>query len=144
MASHIIRIAAALLVGGGGKVLLVRKQGTTAFMQPGGKIEADEAAMEALIRELHEELGLTVSPSSPQYIGRFCAIAVNEPDAVVEAEVFKIAVVQGVHVAAEIAEARWVDPFEAFDLELAPLTRDHILPAYRAMLGELNKRDAHQ
>ncbi len=92
MSAHTIRIAAALIVGASEKVLLVRKQGTAAFMRPGGKIEPNETAAEALILELYEELGLTVSPSSPQYIGRYSAIAANEPDAVVEAEVFRVLV----------------------------------------------------
>ena len=35
----IIRIVAALIVNADGHVLLVRKRDTTAFMQPGGKIE---------------------------------------------------------------------------------------------------------
>lgn len=35
----IIRIAAALLIGTDGRTLLVRKRGTQAFMQPGGKID---------------------------------------------------------------------------------------------------------
>jgi len=37
---RIIRIAAAVLIGPDGRTLLVRKRGTEAFMQPGGKIEA--------------------------------------------------------------------------------------------------------
>lgn len=136
---RIIRIAAALIVGGRGKVLLVRKRDTTAFMQPGGKIEAGEEPASALIRELHEELGLIVSPSSPQYLGRYSAAAANEVEAMVDAEVFKIAVVQAVHAAAEIEEVRWIDPRAPIALELAPLTRDHILPLYRAMLDTSSK-----
>ncbi len=134
--TRIIRIAAALLVGANRRVLLVRKRGTTAFMQPGGKIEPGESPVAALIRELHEELGLVVSPGSPQHLGRFSAVAANESDAVVDAELFKLAVVQPVSAAAEIAEAVWFDPFGPLAIELAPLTRDLVLPAYLGMLGE--------
>ena len=42
-----IRIAAALLIGPDGRTLLVRKRGTEAFMQPGGKIEAHEQPVHA-------------------------------------------------------------------------------------------------
>jgi len=49
-----IRIAAALLVRADGRTLLVRKRGTRAFMQPGGKIEQGEAPAEALALELRE------------------------------------------------------------------------------------------
>ena len=51
-APSIIRIAAALLIGADGQTLLVRKRGTQAFMQPGGKIEAGEQPVHALAREL--------------------------------------------------------------------------------------------
>ncbi|MBB4242699.1 MULTISPECIES: NUDIX domain-containing protein [Rhizobium] len=47
-----IRIAAALVLRPDGKTLLVRKRGTIAFMQPGGKIEPRETAEAAVVREL--------------------------------------------------------------------------------------------
>src|SRR3954453_22864397 len=58
--SSTILIAAGLLVGKDDRVLLVRKRGTRAFMQPGGKFEPREAPLAALLRELHEELGLVI------------------------------------------------------------------------------------
>ncbi len=132
-ASRIIRIAAVLVIGSGGRLLLVRKRGATAFMQPGGKIEPGEAPRDALIRELHEELGLIVPASAPIPLGRFSAPAANEPDHTVEAEVFKLAIVYPVVPAAEIEQAIWVDAAQAAALELAPLTRDHLLPLYRSL-----------
>ncbi|KGE76866.1 NUDIX domain-containing protein, partial [Halomonas salina] len=53
----ILHIAAALIEDAEGRLLLVRKRGTEAFMQAGGKIEPDESPDEALARELEEELG---------------------------------------------------------------------------------------
>ena len=52
---NIIRIAAALLIDPQGRTLLVRKRGTEAFMQPGGKIEAHEQPVQALVRELQKQ-----------------------------------------------------------------------------------------
>lgn len=75
----IIRIAAALLIGADGRTLLVRKRGTQAFMQPGGKIEPGEPAAQALARELEEELGLIVDPAQAEFLGEFTAPAANEP-----------------------------------------------------------------
>jgi 8-oxo-dGTP pyrophosphatase MutT (NUDIX family) len=48
-----LRIAAALLIREDGHTLLVRKRGTTSFMQPGGKIDPGETAQRALVRELN-------------------------------------------------------------------------------------------
>jgi 8-oxo-dGTP diphosphatase len=130
-----ILIAAGLLVGPDGRVLLVRKRGTTAFMQPGGKIEAGEAPEAALVRELREELALDFSPEAPDYLGRFEAPAAHETDAIVIAEVFRLSVTPDLAPQAEIEEIRWIDPADPGPLEMAALTRDHILPAHRRQLA---------
>jgi len=129
-----IRIAAALLIGSDGQTLLVRKRGTQAFMQPGGKIDAGERPADALARELHEELNLRIEPGAAVYLGKFSAPAVNEPGFTVEAELFQVQIDEPVSPAAEIEEVRWIDPAGDGGLVLAPLTRDLILPFYRASL----------
>ena len=55
--SPVIWIAAAIIDDGLGKILLVRKSGTAAFMQPGGKIGENETPLAALRRELLEDWG---------------------------------------------------------------------------------------
>ncbi len=126
-----LRIAAALVIGADGRTLLVRKRGTLAFMQPGGKIEPHEQPIDALVRELEEELALTLDPSSASYLGHFCAPAANEPGFDVQAELFLVPIKQAVAPAAEIEEVQWIDPSGDGGLVLAPLTRDLILPFYR-------------
>jgi len=132
-----IRIAAALLIGSDGQTLLVRKRGTQAFMQPGGKIDAGEQPLQALARELHEELGLCIDPAVAVYLGQFSAPAANEPGFVVEAQLFRVNINVPVTPAAEIEEVRWIDPAGDGDLLLAPLTRDLILPFYRSSLTSI-------
>ncbi|WP_448631776.1 NUDIX hydrolase [Cellulomonas soli] len=56
-----MHVAAALIVDATGRYLLVRKRGTTAFMQAGGKIEPGESPHDALVREVAEELGVHVT-----------------------------------------------------------------------------------
>lgn len=128
----IIHIAAALLIGPDGRTLLVRKRGTQAFMQPGGKIEAHEQPVQALARELEEELGLQIDPTQVRYLGPFSAPAANEPGYVVQAQVFLLTIDTPVFPAAEIEEVCWIDPAGNSDLLLAPLTGEVILPFYRA------------
>lgn len=127
---HTIRIAAAALVGPDGRVLLVRKRGTSVFMQPGGKIEPDEAPLAALQREVHEELGIAIEPGAAHYLGLFSAPAAHEAGATVVAEAYWLEIHSTPAPQAEIEEARWVDPTNLADLELATLSRHHILPAY--------------
>ncbi|MCU1407854.1 MAG: pyrophosphohydrolase [Glaciihabitans sp.] len=125
---QVIRISAALLVDGAGRVLLVRKRGTRKFMQAGGKIEANESALEAVIRELSEEVGLLLGHSDLEYLGNFSALAANEDDHRVDADVFFATVYVPVAAAAEIEEMVWATPAEALELPLAPLTREILLP----------------
>ncbi|MFP7761070.1 NUDIX hydrolase [Marisediminicola sp. LYQ85] len=126
MSRPIIRVSAALIVDEFGRVLLVRKHGTTMFMQPGGKPEPGESAADALARELHEEVGLRVDPADLHYLGSFEADAANERGHALVAEMFAVRVSAPVIVtaAAEIAELRWFAVDELGGPTIAPLTRD--------------------
>ncbi len=133
--SDAIRIAAAVIVRPDGMTLLVRKRGTSAFMQPGGKIEPDEQPRQALCRELAEEIGLAVDPGKPVYLGRFEAPAAHEDNRMVEAEIFRLDITEPVAATAEIEEIAWVDPKAPGPLPLAALTRDHVLALATALGG---------
>jgi len=134
---RIIRIAAALLIGPDGRTLLVRKRGTTAFMQPGGKIEPHELPVHALARELEEELGLVIDPAQASFLGQFSAPAANEPGFVVQADIFQLHIDAEVSPAAEIEEVIWIRPGDD-SLPLAPLTRDYLLPIARQRTSGVN------
>jgi len=126
-----IEIAVALLSRADGLTLLVRKRGTTTFIQPGGKIEPGEIPADALCRELEEELGLRVSTEELIFAGSYPGPAVNEPGRTVVAHAFHITVDVAVTAAAEIEELRWIDPANPGEIVLAPLTRDVFLPLIR-------------
>jgi 8-oxo-dGTP diphosphatase len=123
-----IEIVAALIRDSEGKALLVRKRGTSAFMQPGGKRDVGEDDQAALAREIDEELGCRVIADSVRHLGEFTCAAANEPGRDVKAVVYAVDVTGDIRPAAEIDEIIWVDPARPGDYPLAPLTRDHILP----------------
>ncbi|AYF34828.1 DNA mismatch repair protein MutT [Vreelandella alkaliphila] len=128
-AQNLLKIAAAVVSDSSGRLLLVRKQGTRFFMQPGGKIEQGEEAIAALCRELEEEVGLRIASDQLLPLGMQRALAANEPDTVIEAQLFSLVIDQPVHAGAEIAETVWVTREEALKLPLAPLTKQHVVVA---------------
>ena len=123
-----IRIVAALIRDHAGRVLLVRKRGTTAFMQPGGKRDPGEDDMMALAREIAAELGCCMVSDSIRPLGEFDAVAANEPGWRVHACLYGIDLTGDIVPNREIDETIWIDPAAPPDIPLAPLTRDHVLP----------------
>src|SRR5262245_61729935 len=86
MSNNVISVVAALIRDENGRVLLVRKRGTAAFMQPGGKRDPGESDIAALARELIEELGCRVAEGSARPLGVFeCAAAYYRVSAAVYA-----------------------------------------------------------
>lgn len=127
---RVLEVAGVVLRDGRGRVLTVRKHGTTRFMLPGGKLAPGESPREAALREVREEVGLSPDPETVLPLGTFRAEAANEPGHEVIAHVFTVAPPPSrePHPTAEIEELRWLDPDRAIPGELAPLLVRHVLP----------------
>lgn len=131
-----LRIVAAVVIGADGRHLLVRKRGTTSYMQVGGKIEPGEAPLAALLREVEEEVGLALDPARAERLGRFRAPAANEPDHHVDAHGFVIRLAPGERPRpqAELEELTWIDP-------VAPTAPHPIAPLSLDLLAAWHERD---
>lgn len=128
-AAATIRIVAAVILDDRGQALVVRKHGASCFIQPGGKPEAGETPLQALARELGEELGVQPRAGAAIALGTFEDWAVNEPGHRVQAQAWWVQVDGTPQARAEIAELAWVPLQPPHGLPLAPLSEHHILPA---------------
>ncbi|MDO8801095.1 NUDIX domain-containing protein [Phenylobacterium sp.] len=126
MTKPVISIVAGVIRDAQGRLLTVRKQGTTAFMLPGGKRHPGEDDATALARELAEELGCVLVDS--RALGIFTAPAANEPDTQVEGAIYHATINGQVSAQAEIAELLWIDPALPPAVRLAPLLETQVLP----------------
>jgi len=122
-----IRVSAVLAVDDTGRLLVVRKRGTTVWMQPGGKPEPGETAAETLMRELHEELGVHLDPTALEPLGTFTTAAANEVGTTLIADVFRASIREPLIAAAEIDAVRWMHPDEFGHHPVAPLITQHML-----------------
>lgn len=63
-----------------GRILSTRSHGREIYYLPGGKREQGETDLAALVREIDEELAVTIIPATAAYFGTFMAQAHGHPD----------------------------------------------------------------
>jgi hypothetical protein len=73
-----------------------------------------------------------VDPGETEYIGSYRAVAANEENTVVRAEVFFLMTHETPMAGAEIEELLWVERLDEISVEVAPLSRDSLLPLWAA------------
>ena len=116
----VISVSAVVLTRPDGAVVTVRKTGTERYMLPGGKWEAGESPVACAVREVDEELGVTIAPDGLTFLGRFETATANEPGFSLISEVFAAAVDGDQRPRAEIEEVRWVTRGEMSHIATLP------------------------
>ena len=90
-------------------ILSTRSKGKEKYYIPGGKREGQETDTETLIREIKEELSVTIHPSSISYLGTFTAPSDGAPEGVQVQMTCYTATYSGTLVAnSEIEEVVWL------------------------------------
>ncbi|MDR3084581.1 MAG: NUDIX domain-containing protein [Streptomyces sp.] len=120
-------VVAASIIQDGRLLVVSKKAAPEVFYLPGGKPDTGEEPMEALVRELDEELG--VRPMEPRFLAVVEAVAALE-GVPMKMTVFEASISQVPRPAAELADLRWVSGGEP-DVQLAPAVRDQVLPLLR-------------
>lgn len=91
-----------------GLILTTRSRGKSTFYFPGGKREGNETDQETLIREIDEELNVSILQDSIQYFGTFQAQAHGHPEGVIVKMTCYTADYTGqLQAASEIEELAW-------------------------------------
>ena len=128
------RAAASIAVFKGDQVLLARRSNPPAgvWSLPGGKIEPGERAMDAALRELNEETGVSATLSGLVDVRD---VILRTADGIVHTQ-YLIAVHFGTWLSGEpsaaddVSDARFFDLTDLRSLEMTPGTRDLVMRAH--------------
>jgi len=125
-----LRVAVGVITSAAGEVLVARRHehlhqgGLWEF--PGGKVAAGESVLEALARELHEELGIRVEDAAP-----LLSIEHDYPERSVRLEVWHVLAFSGTAHGREGQPLRWL-PVTALDPADFPAANAPIIEAIQA------------
>ena len=111
-----------------GRILCARSRGRDVFYIPGGKLEAGETELDALLREIKEELAVDLIPETVRAFGAYQARAHAQADGVEVVMSCYTADYQGVPAASgEIEELDW----------LGYADRDRVAPVDQLLFDDL-------
>lgn len=94
------------------KILLVQVRTREKYYFPGGKIEEGESQVHALLREVKEEINLTLTMDEIEYIGTIVGPAYPQQDMLTELNGFRSLTKidwENVTINNEITDIRWID-----------------------------------
>ncbi len=111
------------------KLLITRAKGKDFFIAPGGKLEEGETALEALKRELLEELSITFKDEDAKFFGTFYAPMLSDLQKIAKMDVFMINKYAGdIKISNEIEEIKWVNSEWLQDLRSPSIFDENVIP----------------
>jgi 8-oxo-dGTP diphosphatase len=122
-------IVVALAAIRGGRILLVRKRGLPSWILPGGRPEFGESEMQALTREISEDLGCGLIPGTVERLGEWTDVSADNAMLTVRVVLYRGELDGPFETLAELEEASWYGPQDVdFPGPLAPSLRNKIVP----------------
>ncbi len=135
MSVKLLLVVAAALVDGEGRVLVTQRPEGKALAGlwefPGGKVEAGERPEDALIRELAEELGVTVTDA---WLAPLTFASHNYPDMHLLMPLYVCRRWEGVVRSCEGQPLRWLHPRDLRGLPMPPAD-EPLIPALVNLVG---------
>ncbi len=111
------------------KLLVTKAYDKDIFIAPGGRIEEGETSKEALIRELYEELLISVDETSLTLFGTFTAKAAGQEEITVTMDVYTL---NGWHgdptPSMEVEEMKWVDSNDLISTNIGSIFAHDVIP----------------
>ncbi|MBU0278429.1 MULTISPECIES: NUDIX domain-containing protein [unclassified Gemella] len=98
---------------------LKKKNNASHFILPGGKLEVDETKEEALIRELKEELNISVDENSIRFLTTINSTAQFE-NIPITSYIFMVDYKYDFAIANEISSYEWIDIYKPDKSKLTP------------------------
>ncbi len=109
------------------KLLVVRKKGSRDYLMPGGKPEGKETPIEALARELKEEIDCGFDNASLTFLGHFEDFT-SDGKAKVSIELFTGEIIGTPKPSSEIEELKWISVHDTLNPSVTPIIKKQIMP----------------
>lgn len=110
------------------KFLVTRSFGKDFFIAPGGKLENQETPIQALAREIDEEIQVKIDVDSLEQLGTFQAVAAGKEDTIVEMYVYIITKYDGeITPSREVEEVRWINT-QTSDIQIGSIFEHDVMP----------------